>query len=360
MYNKILCGDCIQLMKQLPDKSVDMICSDPPYFMQLKKTLVRPDATPVHTVQDEWDQFKNFNAYDVFTQEWLKEAYRVLKDSGCLWVIGSYHNIFRVGYHLQNQGFWILNDIIWRKTNPMPNFKGRRFTNAHETLIWCVKNPHAKYTFHYESLKAFNEDLQMRSDWWLPVCHGMERVKNHNGKTLHPTQKPEALLYRILMATTNPDDVVLDPFMGTGTTCVVAKRLGRKWIGIEQDKSYIDFAQKRISLTEETDKSFLSSIVKPLPNKILFGDLVAQGIIKAGTILYSADKTVRAVVQSDGSLKYHRERGSIHQIAAKIKHSPSCNGWLFWFFEQKDQLKSIDILRESDTIKLSHKKRSQI
>lgn len=342
-------------MRQIPDKSVDLIFSDPPYFLQLKKTLVRPDATTVHTVHDDWDKFENFDAYDTFTKAWLVEAYRILKDNGCLWAIGSYHNIFRVGYHLQNQGFWILNDIIWRKTNPMPNFKGRRFTNAHETLIWCVKNPHSKYTFHYDSLKAFNEDLQMRSDWWIPVCHGHERVKDGKGKTLHPTQKPEALLYRILMATTNPGDVILDPFMGTGTACAVAKSLGRKWIGIEQDEIYFKFAKERVQNTKVFPDDTLSAMVRILPNKILFGDLVANGIIKAGQKLYSADRKYCAIVQADGSLKCGSDRGSIHQLAAKMKHSLSCNGWAFWYFNEKGKLKPIDILRECDKMKKTNK-----
>ena len=348
--NTLFCGDCLKLLQKIPDKSVDLVFADPPYFLQLKKTLIRPDATTVHTVHDEWDKFENFDAYDAFTKQWLKEVYRILKDNGCLWVIGSYHNIFRVGYHLQNQGFWILNDIIWRKTNPMPNFKGRRFTNAHETLIWCVKNPHAKYTFHYDSLKAFNEDLQMRSDWWLPVCHGRERLKNSSGKTLHPTQKPESLLYRILIATTNPKDVVLDPFMGTGTTCVVAKYLGRRWIGIEQDKEYYKFAEKRLEKVHSLPSDTLGATVKVLPNKILFGDLVATGVIKAGQKLYSPDKKAVAIVQADGSLKLGKDQGSIHQLAAKVKHSLSCNGWSFWYFKDKGKLKPVDILREYDKI----------
>ena len=353
--NTLFCDDCLMLLHQIPDKSVDLVFADPPYFLQLKKTLVRPDATTVHTVHDDWDKFENFDAYDEFTKTWLKEVYRVLKDNGCLWVIGSYHNIFRVGYHLQNQGFWILNDIIWRKTNPMPNFKGRRFTNAHETLIWCVKNPHAKYTFHYESLKAFNEDLQMRSDWLLPVCHGQERLKNIQGKTLHPTQKPESLLYRILIATTNPKDVVLDPFMGTGTSCVVAKSLGRKWIGIEQDKEYYKFAQKRLERAQGVPVATLKPMTKVLPNKILFGDLVAIGVVKVGQKLYSFDQKHCVIVQADGSLKCGKEQGSIHQLAAKVKHSLSCNGWSFWYFKDKGKLKPIDILREYDKITTSNK-----
>ena len=244
--NTLICGDSLRVMKTLPDKSVDLIFADPPYFMQLHKELVRPDATAVVAVNDDWDKFPDSKTYDTFTQKWLAEAFRVLKDTGSLWVIGSYHNIFRVGYHLQNAGFWILNDIVWRKTNPMPNFKGTRFTNAHETLIWATKEPRTKYTFNYESMKAFNEDLQMRSDWLIPVCHGPERVKNDIGKSLHSTQKPEELLYRIILACSKPNDVILDPFVGSGTTAAVAKKLGRKYIGIDMSKAYIEMANRRI------------------------------------------------------------------------------------------------------------------
>ena len=261
----LISGDSLKLMAQLPSESVDMIFADPPYFMQLHKELVRPDATAVAAVTDEWDKFQDADSYDIFTQEWLKQAFRVLKKTGSLWVIGTYHNIFRVGYHLQNAGFWILNDIIWHKTNPMPNFKGTRFTNAHETLIWCTKEPRTKYTFNYESMKAFNDDLQMRSDWLIPVCHGPERVKNAEGKTLHSTQKPEELLYRIILACTNPNDLILDPFVGSGTTAAVAKKLGRHYIGIDQEKTYIDFAQKRLKNIKQAESDLIYPTVKELP-----------------------------------------------------------------------------------------------
>ena len=328
--NALICGDSLQVMKTLPDKSVDLIFADPPYFMQLHKELVRPDATAVVAVTDEWDKFPDLKTYDAFTQKWLAEAFRVLKDTGSLWVIGTYHNIFRVGYHLQNAGFWILNDIMWRKTNPMPNFKGTRFTNAHETLIWATKEPRTKYTFNYESMKAFNEDLQMRSDWLIPVCHGPERIKNQTGKSLHSTQKPEELLYRIILACSKPGDIVLDPFVGSGTTAAVAKKLGRKYIGIDKDPTYIQYAEKRLSTIKYVNPELQIPLTKELPPKILFGDLVASGVLKAGTTLYDPTHKTKATIYSDGSLKIGALRGSIHQMAAKIKRGPTCNGWTFW------------------------------
>lgn len=346
----LLCGDSLELMKKLPTESVDLIFADPPYFMQLHKELVRPDATAVSAVNDAWDKFQDFQAYDAFTMQWLTEAFRILKKTGSLWVIGTYHNIFRVGYHLQNIGFWILNDVIWRKTNPMPNFKGTRFTNAHETLIWATKEPRTKYTFNYESMKAFNDDLQMRSDWLIPVCHGPERVKNEKGKTLHSTQKPEELLYRIILACTNPKDLVLDPFLGSGTTAAIAKKLGRHYIGIDQDKTYVSYAQKRLNAIKNTSKQYIIPLTKELPTKIAFGDLVASGQIPIGTSLFDAHGKNKAIVCADGSLQYGKQRGSIHQLAAKIKHSPTCNGWLFWHIKKNKDLFPIDILRRNDKI----------
>ena len=346
----LLCGDSLKLMAQMPNESVDMIFADPPYFMQLHKELVRPDATAVSAVTDEWDKFNDTVSYDTFTKKWLKQAFRVLKKNGSLWVIGTYHNIFRVGYHLQNTGFWILNDIIWRKTNPMPNFKGTRFTNAHETLIWCTKEPRTKYTFNYESMKAFNDDLQMRSDWVIPVCHGPERVKNEHGKTLHSTQKPEELLYRIILACTKPNDLILDPFVGSGTTTAVAKKLGRHYIGMDKYKPYIESAQKRLDAIRQGQSAYIQPTVKKLPTKIAFGDLVANNIIPVGTALYDPNGHNRAYVCADGSLKRGSEQASLHQMAAKVKHSPTCNGWTFWHIKQGKNLFPVDILRESDKI----------
>ncbi|MGH6929860.1 MAG: DNA-methyltransferase, partial [Dongiaceae bacterium] len=255
--DEILVGDCIPILEGLPAASVDMIFADPPYNLQLENELLRPNNSVVDGVDEAWDRFDGFSDYDRFTAAWLGAARRVLKDDATLWVIGSYHNIYRVGARLQDLGFWILNDVVWRKTNPMPNFRGRRFTNAHETLIWCAKDKDARYTFNYAAMKALNDELQMRSDWVIPICAGAEREKTEGVKS-HPTQKPEALLYRVLLACTNKGDVVLDPFFGTGTTGAVARRLGRKWIGIEREAKYVKVARARIDATLPLDESAMT------------------------------------------------------------------------------------------------------
>ncbi len=339
--NTIIQGDCIEVMKKMPDNSVDVIFADPPYFMQLGGDLLRPDATHVDAVTDAWDKFDNFASYDTFTVEWLKQARRVLKENGTIWVIGSYHNIFRVGYCLQNLDFWILNDIIWVKTNPMPNFKGTRFANAHETLLWCAKSEKAKYTFHYESMKAFNDDIQMRSDWLLPICNGPERLKDEKGKKVHTTQKPEALLYRILLASTNPGDIILDPFFGTGTTGAVAKKLGRKYIGIEREAKYIKYAKKRLaSIPNVKDDTLYEPIApKKAEPRIPFGSVIAHGLIKPGQKLFDAKKRYCAIVKADGSVRTDMHQGSIHQVGAKLQGLPSCNGWTFWHVPTKKRRK---------------------
>ena len=345
--NRILKGDCISLMNQLPEKSVDMIFADPPYNMQLKDTLTRPDQSKVDGVFDAWDKFASFDAYDGFTRDWLAAARRVLKDTGTIWVIGSYHNIFRVGAAIQNLDFWILNDVVWRKSNPMPNFKGTRFTNAHETLIWAAKSPDVRgYTFNYQAMKAMNDDIQMRSDWTLPICSGKERLKSDDKKT-HATQKPEALLYRILMSSTKPGDLVLDPFFGTGTTGAVAKKLGRNWIGIEREDSYIKAAQKRIAAVEKLDDETLGfTESKKSQPRIPFGRLVEEGYIQPGETLYAPTKRHAARVRSDGTLITGGEKGSIHQIGAKVQGAPACNGWTYWHVEKEGELFPIDVYRQ--------------
>lgn len=343
----ILTGDCIEQMKKIPDYSIDLVFADPPYFLQLGKDLYRPDNTKVQAVTDKWDQFQNFAEYDLFTRAWLKEVRRVLKPDGALWVIGSYHNIFRVGVALQDLGFWILNDIIWAKTNPIPNFKGTRFTNAHETLIWCCPNENAKYTFNYESMKAFNEGLQMRSDWYFPVCNGPERLKDKSGKKVHTTQKPEGLLYRIILATTNPNDVILDPFFGTGTTGAVAKKLGRHFIGIEKEKSYVEYAQKRIEAIQRGKGTLYEAVPKKEQVRVPFGALLAHGLLKAGTKLYDKNKRFHAVVKADGALKSGALEGSIHQVGAwLVGGGESINGWAFWHVCQNGKFIPIDVLRQ--------------
>src|SRR3954469_1516630 len=316
----ILQGDCIAEMARLPDKSIDMIFADPPYNLQLGGDLFRPEGRRVDAVDAEWDKFDSLAAYDGFTRDWLEQARRILKDDGTIWVIGSYHNIYRVGALLQDADFWILNDVVWRKSNPMPNFRGTRFTNAHETLIWCAKDEKARYTFNYRAMKALNDDLQMHSDWLLPICSGGERVKGDDGLKAHPTQKPEALLYRILLACTKPGDVVLDPFFGTGTTGAVARRLGRRWIGIEREPIYIEAAEERIAAALPLDESALTTMQSPkAAPRVAFGSLVENGYLAPGTILFDSKRRHRAVVGADGSLKCGDAAGSIHKLGATLQ-----------------------------------------
>ena len=346
--DRILQGDCIAHMKSLPTGSVDMIFADPPYNLQLAGELFRPDGTHVDAVTDDWDKFDTFAAYDRFTRAWLKEARRILKDDGSLWVIGSYHNIFRVGAAVQDLGYWILNDIVWRKANPMPNFRGTRFTNAHETLIWASKGEGAKYTFNYRSMKTLNDELQMRSDWEFPICGGQERLKK-DGVKVHPTQKPEALLYRILLACTKPGDVVVDPFFGTGTTGAVAKRLGRHWIGIEREGDYIAAAEERIAAALPLDESALSTMQSPRQQpKVAFGVLVENGYLQPGAVLTDTKRRFRVTVRADGSLLSDcGASGSIHKLGATLQGAPACNGWTFWQHEAGGKLQPIDTLRQT-------------
>lgn len=345
--DRIIIGDCIEELRALPKASVDLVFADPPYNLQLDGELMRPNNTRVDGVDDEWDKFSDFASYDAFTRDWLAAARRALKPDGTLWVIGSYHNIFRVGAQLQDLGYWILNDVIWRKTNPMPNFRGRRFTNAHETMIWAAHGENSRYTFNYEAMKSLNEDLQMRSDWLLPICSGSERLKDTNGKKAHPTQKPESLLQRILLASSNPGDVVLDPFFGTGTTGAVAKALQRHWIGIEREKSYASKAQKRIDAVQPLDVETLTiSQGKRAAPRVPFGTIVELGMIKAGAKLYDPRAEHAARVRADGSIACAGEQGSIHKIGAHVQGAQACNGWTFWHFEAGGELKPIDVLRD--------------
>ena len=343
---QVLVGDCVAMMDGLPAASVDMVFADPPYNLQLSAGLRRPNHSLVAGVDEAWDRFDDFAAYDAFTRTWLAAVRRVLKDSGTLWVIGTYHNIYRVGALVQDLGFWILNDVVWLKTNPMPNFRGRRFTNAHETLIWCATQPKARSTFNYTAMKALNGDLQMRSDWLIPVCAGAERLKV-NGRKAHPTQKPEALLYRIILASTRVGEVILDPFFGTGTTGVVAKRLGRGFIGIERDRAYAALAKKRLERTAAGTASDLA--VTPSRRdapRIPFGWLVERGLIEPGEILYDERRRYRAKVRADGTLVAADVSGSIHQVGAAVQGAPACNGWSFWYFEADGELRPVDLLRQ--------------
>ena len=329
--NRLLIGDCVALMRALPAGSVDMVFADPPYNLQLKGALHRPDNSKVDAVDDAWDQIGDFAAYDSFTRAWLAEARRVLKPDGTIWVIGSYHNVFRLGASLQDLGFWVLNDVVWRKANPMPNFRGRRFTNAHETMIWAARDQKSRYTFNYASMKALNDDIQMRSDWFIPLCTGSERIKDGEGRKAHPTQKPEALLHRVIVASTKPDDVILDPFFGSGTTGAVARRLGRRFIGLERDPAYADVARKRIAAVRRAD---LDSI-EPTGSKreeprVPFGWLVERGLLQPGEVLSDPSGRWTARVRADGTLISAEHKGSIHQVGAAVQGAPACNGWTFW------------------------------
>jgi len=343
----IIVGDCLEELAKLPTASVDLVFADPPYNLQLDGDLLRPNNTRVDGVDDEWDKFSDFAEYDRFSRAWLAECRRVLKRDGAIWVIGSYHNIYRLGAALQDLGFWIQNDIIWRKTNPMPNFRGKRFTNAHETLIWAGRDQKSRVTFNYEAMKASNDDLQMRSDWLFPICAGPERLKDSHGRKAHPTQKPEALLHRILLATTNPGDVVLDPFFGTGTTGAVAKRLGRRWIGIERDADYARVAAERIERVRPVGPSALETArSKRTEPRVPFGTIIELGILEPGSQLYDERGQIRAEVRADGTLAWKGEQGSIHRLGAAVQGKSACNGWTFWHFEAEGQLKPIDTLRE--------------
>jgi len=346
LRNEIINGDSLKELSKIPCETFDLIFADPPYNLQLKKELIRPDRSKVKAVDDKWDQFKSFKSYDKFTIDWLKECKRILKKNGTIWVIGTYHNIFRVGTRMQDLGFWILNDVIWNKNNPMPNFRGTRFTNAHETLIWASKNEGSKYTFNYQSLKCLNDDLQMRSTWNLPICNGKERLKN-NGKKVHSTQKPESLLHRIILASSNKNDFILDPFLGSGTTAVVSKKLGRNYFGIEKEKNYFEAAKKRLKKTNIIEDEYLDTLrnnrSKP---RVPFGSLIEMGLIKPGTEIFDQKKKINAKIMADGSIKHQQSEGSIHKIAAKVIGAESCNGWTFWHYKSGNSLKPIDDLRQ--------------
>ncbi len=345
--SSVLEGDCIEVLSGLPAGSADLVFADPPYNLQLGGDLLRPNNTRVDGVNHAWDRFDDFAAYDRFTREWLQECRRVLKPNGALWVIGSYHNIFRLGAALQDLGFWLLNDIVWLKTNPMPNFKGTRFTNAHETLIWAARDRNSRPTFNYDSLKAFNDDLQMRSDWLIPICSGPERLRDDGGRKAHPTQKPEALLKRVLLATTKPGDLVLDPFFGTGTTGAAAVALGRRFIGIERDLDYVAAARARIAAVKPSSLETAGPIVsKRAEPRVPFGMVLEMGMLRPGDTLFDAKAEIKAQVMADASLLWDGTRGSIHAVGAKAQKRAACNGWTYWHFEKpQDGLAPIDLLR---------------
>ena len=344
--DQVMLGEAVRTMRMLPPASVHCVFADPPYNLQLRGELRRPDDSLVDGVDDDWDQFADFAAYDAFTREWLSECRRLLRKDGTIWVIGSYHNIFRIGAILQDLGFWILNDVIWRKSNPMPNFRGRRFTNAHETMIWAARGRDSRYRFNYQAMKSLNDDLQMRSDWLIPLCTGAERLQNEHGLKLHPTQKPEALLHRVLLASTQAGDIVLDPFLGTGTTAAVAKRLQRHYIGIERHPAYVEAALGRVRrVRPATGDGIATSPTRRDIPRVPFGGLVERGVLPAGTVLTDRMRRVAAVVVADGSLRAGALQGSIHKVGAAVQNAPSCNGWMFWHFERDGALVAIDVLR---------------
>ncbi len=346
--DRVLIGDCVSLMNGLPANSVDVIFADPPYNLQLTNELLRPNHSRVDGVVESWDKFSSFAAYDEFTLQWLSAAKRILKKTGTIWLIGSYHNIFRAGAILQDLNYWILNDIVWRKTNPMPNFRGRRFTNAHETLIWAARDPGASnYTFNYDAMKALNEGLQMRSDWLLPICSGEERLRNEGGGKAHPTQKPEALLHRVILASTKEGDVILDPFFGTGTTGAVARRLGRHFIGIEREHEYASKAIARISRVQPLSPDAREvTTSKRQEARIPFGWLVERGLLSPGATLCDITRRHVAKVRADGTLISANAKGSIHQVGASVQGASACNGWTFWHVEKNGALAPIDLLRQ--------------
>ena len=344
--DQILRGDSVQLMEMLPPASVHCVFADPPYNLQLRGELRRPNDSLVDGVDDDWDRFTDFAAYDAFTRSWLTECRRLLRKDGTIWVIGAYHNIFRIGAIMQDLGFWILNDVVWRKSNPMPNFRGRRFTNAHETLIWAARGQDSRYRFNYQAMKALNDDLQMRSDWLLPLCTGPERLRNAHGLKLHPTQKPEALLHRVLLSCTMEGDIVLDPFIGTGTTAVVARRLHRHFIGIERHPAYVEAALARLKAVRRAEGGghAITPTKREAP-RVPFGSLVERGLVPPGTRLVDRQRRVAATVAADGTIVCGTHRGSIHKVGALVQETPSCNGWLFWHVDQDGKLVSLDSLR---------------
>src|SRR5215813_14070600 len=345
--NRVIVGDCLEELARLPPESVDLVFADPPYNLQLERQLLRPNNTVVDGVDDAWDKFSSFADYDRFSRAWLKHCRRLLKPDGAIWVIGSYHNIFRIGVALQDLGFWIQNDVVWRKTNPMPNFRGKRFTNAHETLIWAGRDQKSRVTFNYEAMKALNDDIQMRSDWLFPICSGPERLKDGEGRKAHPTQKPEPLLHRLLLATTNPGDLVLDPFFGTGTTGAVAKRLGRRWLGIERDVTYAAAARERIAKVRPYAPSALETARgKRLEPRVAFGTIIELGILEPGVTLTDEQGGLAAEVKADGTLAVAGRQGSIHRLGAELQGKAACNGWTFWHYEVEGRKKPIDALRE--------------
>lgn len=347
LINTIIKGNCVEELKKLPSNSIDLIFADPPYNLQLGEKLIRPDSTEYSGVEDKWDKFSSNQEYEDFCTEWLGECKRILKDNGSIWVIGSYHNVFTLGYIMQSKlNLWFINDIIWIKHNPTPNFNGTRFNNAHETLIWATKSKESKFTFHYKSMKSFNDDKQMRSDWYLPICQGGERLKDENNVKVHSTQKPEDLLYRIILSNSNEGDIILDPFFGTGTTGAVAKKLNRNFIGIEQEDKYIKYAKERIEIIQPLDLETLEYKIEIKESKVSIGQLIESELLSPGTCLYDKNKTYKAILLADGTLDDSQFVGSIHKLSARRLGKTNNNGWEYWYFYKDGTFTSINELRK--------------
>ncbi len=345
--NTIIKGDCIKVLKTMPNNSVDMIFADPPYFMQTDGELLRASGAKFDGVDDEWDKFDNFAEYDRFLIAWLSECRRVMKDTSSIWVIGSFQNIYRVGYIMQNLGFWILNDVVWSKPNAVPNFGGTRFQNSHETMLWCSKSKKSKYTFNYKTMKHLNGDKQEKSVWNISLCIGKERLKDEHGKKVHSTQKPENLLYNVILSSTKPNDIILDPFFGTGTTGSVAKRLGRNFIGIEREDKYIAAAQKRINETEQDFNDLYDLSLEVKPPRVSLKDIIAKGYIADGEKFYDKNGNYLCNATIDGYALdlATNEKLSIHKMSAKYLGKDNHNGWDYFYFKRDNSLTPINILR---------------
>ncbi len=347
--DQILTGDTLEILPALPEASIDLIFADPPYNLQLQQVLWRPNLTQVDAVDDEWDQFEDFVAYDGFTRDWLKAARHVMKDTATIWVSGTYHNILRVGSIMQDLGFWILNMVTWLKTNAMPNFRGTRLKNDVEFMIWAKRGEQGSYTFHHHQMKQFNQGKQLGCVWAIPVCSGQERLKDEGGRKLHSTQKPEELLQRIILASSKPGDIVLDPFLGSGTTAAVAKRLHRRWIGIEQDARYVRAAQARIDAVQPISRQdpLIADALRQKPPRLPFKSLLDLGYLRPGQLLYLDKPPTQAVILEDGRVKANGCVGSIHRLGALLKEVPSCNGWVHWYYvDDAGAYAPIDALRQ--------------
>ncbi|NLX10136.1 MAG: site-specific DNA-methyltransferase [Chloroflexi bacterium] len=348
--DRIWHGDCLEILPTLPPGSVDLVFADPPYNLQLERELWRPNLTKVDAVDDTWDQFDGLHAYDAFTRAWLAAVRAVMKDTATIWISGTYHNIFRVGAMMQDLGFWILNTVTWFKPNAMPNFRGTRLKNDVEFVIWAKRGKQGRYTFNHHPMKRYNASKQLGCVWEIPVCTGPERLRDANGQRLHSTQKPEELLRRIILASSQPGDVVLDPFLGSGTTAAVARLLRRRWIGIEREARYVEAARQRVEAVQplEPDDPLLAAFVPSRPVRVPFRALIERGYLQPGQPIYLDQPPHTGIVLANGQVQVDHLIGSIHQLGARLKNAPSCNGWTHWYYhdEATGQRHMLDHLRE--------------